>query len=123
MCGFCLAIDDADVDIRRLTESIKHRGPDSTEYFTGAGVAGAQLVLVPLDGGGANPARSIGSAIFSDTDPNALGQVWLFVLVPMVAAFAAVFVWLAIDDAEIDDTVFDDTLLDDAQNALTGEVD
>lgn len=35
MCGLCLCINDTDVDIRRLTESIKHRGPDSTKYFTG----------------------------------------------------------------------------------------
>jgi asparagine synthase (glutamine-hydrolysing) len=33
MCGFCLYVGDADVDIRALTESIRHRGPDSTGYF------------------------------------------------------------------------------------------
>ena len=91
--------------------------------FTGAAYAVAHLVLLDLDGGGVNPARSIGSAIFSDTDPNALGQLWVFVVVPLVAAVAAVFVWLAIDDAEVDDTIFDDTLVDDAQNALTGDPD
>lgn len=35
MCGFCLAVNDGAVDIRRLTESIKHRGPDSTHHFIG----------------------------------------------------------------------------------------
>ncbi len=35
MCGFCLSVEDTAVDIRRLTESIKHRGPDSTKYFAG----------------------------------------------------------------------------------------
>jgi asparagine synthase (glutamine-hydrolysing) len=35
MCGFCLSVNDGAVDIRRLTESIKHRGPDSTKYFVG----------------------------------------------------------------------------------------
>jgi aquaporin Z len=89
--------------------------------FTGAAYAIGILVLRSVDGGGLNPARSIGSAIFSDTDPNALAQLWVFVLVPMVAAFAAVFVWLAIDDAELDDTVFDETFLDDAQNLVTGD--
>lgn len=91
--------------------------------FTGAAYALAHLVLLGIDGGGINPARSLGSAIFSDTDPNALGQVWVFILVPLVAAVAAVFVWLAIDDAEVDDTIFDDTFVDDAQNALTGDTD
>jgi len=71
--------------------------------FTGGAYAIAHLVLLGIDGGGLNPARSIGSAIFSDTEPNALGQLWVFVVVPLVAAVAAVFVWLAIDDAELDD--------------------
>ncbi len=91
--------------------------------FTGTAYGVAHLVLLDLDGGGINPARSLGSAIFSDTDPNALAQVWVFVVVPLVAAIAAVFVWLAIDDAEIDDTIFDETFVDDAQNVLTGDAD
>ena len=93
----------------------------SIAAFTGAAYALGNLVLLRIDGGGINAARSIGSAIFSDTDPNALAQVWVFVLVPLVAAVAAVFIWLAIDDADIDDTMFDETILDDAQNALIGD--
>ncbi|MEL6892770.1 MAG: aquaporin [Actinomycetota bacterium] len=89
--------------------------------FTGAAVMVAHLALLGIDGGGLNPARSLGSAIFSDVDPNALGQLWPFVVVPLVAAVAAVFVWLLVDDAEIDDTIFDETFLDDAQNAVTGD--
>ncbi len=84
----------------------------SIAEFTGAAYALAMLVLLDIDGGGANPARSIGSALFTDTDPNPLGQLWLFIVVPMVAAVGGVFVWLAIDDAEVDDTVFDDTFVD-----------
>lgn len=95
----------------------------SIATFTGAAVTAAHLVLIPVDGGGLNPARSIGSALFADTDPAALGQVWVFVLVPLVAAVAAVFVWLMIDEAEVDDTVFDETFVDDAQNAFTGDAD
>jgi asparagine synthase (glutamine-hydrolysing) len=38
MCGFCLSVNDVAVDIRHLTESIKHRGPDSTKYFLGSDV-------------------------------------------------------------------------------------
>lgn len=89
--------------------------------FTGAAYAVGHLVLLSIDGGGMNPARSLGSAIFTDADPNALGQVWVFVLVPLVAAVAAVFVWLVVDDAEIDDTILDDSVFDDVQNALTGD--
>lgn len=95
----------------------------SIAAFTGIAYGMAHLVLLDLDGGGINPARSLGSAIFSDTDPNALGQVWVFVLVPMVAAVGGVFVWLAIDEADIDDTIFDETPLDDLQNRITGDTD
>ena len=51
-------------------------------------------------------------AIFADTDPNALGQVWVFVLVPMLASFAGLLVWLAISEATIDDTILDETFVD-----------
>ena len=76
--------------------------------FTGATYGLAMLLLVGIDGGGINPARSLGSAIFADTDPNALGQVWAFILVPLIGAFGGLMLWLRIDDASIDDTVFDD---------------
>lgn len=91
--------------------------------FTGLAYGVACLVLLPISGAGLNPARSIGAAIFADTDPNALGQVWVFVLVPLVGAFAAVFIWLAIDDATVDDTILDDTVLDDLADALDGTPD
>lgn len=106
-----------------LSSISKGLSTSSIALFTGGASAVAHLVLLDLDGGGINPARSIGSAIFSDTDPNAIGQLWVFVLVPLVAAVAAVFVWLAIDDAEVDDTIFDGTLVDDAQNSVTGDTD
>jgi len=38
MCGFCLSVNDTAIDIRHLTDSIKHRGPDSTKYFLGSDV-------------------------------------------------------------------------------------
>ena len=80
--------------------------------FTGLASTVGMLVLLGISGGGMNPARSLGSAIFTDTDPNALGQVAVFIIVPLVAAVAAVFIWLAIDDAEVDDTMFDETFVD-----------
>ncbi|MEM8748219.1 MAG: aquaporin [Actinomycetota bacterium] len=90
---------------------------------TGGAYAVGHLILLGIDGGGLNPARSLGSALFSDTDPNALGQVWVFVLVPLVATFVGVFVWLAVADSTIDDTVFDETILDDLQNELVDDRD
>ena len=51
-------------------------------------------------------------AIFADTDPNALGQVWVFIVVPLLASFAGLLVWLAISDATIDETLLDETFVD-----------
>jgi aquaporin Z len=83
-----------------------------TAAFVGATATVATLFLLGVSGSGLNPARSLGMAIFADTHPNALGQVWVFLVVPLVAAFVGLLVWLAIDEATIDDTVFDDTILD-----------
>ncbi len=91
--------------------------------FTGTAYAVATLFLLNISGAGINPARSLGIALFADTDPNALLQVWAFVLVPIGAAFAGTLVWLAIDDARIDDTVFDDTFLEVAGDAVTERID
>ena len=91
--------------------------------FTGLAVTVGALFLLPISGFGANPARSVGAAIFADVDPNALGQLWVFVIVPLVASFGGMLVWLGIDDATVDDTVFDDTILDDAADAIDEFVD
>ena len=91
--------------------------------FTGLAYAVGALVLLDISGAGMNPARSLGSAIFTDTNPNALGQVIVFIVVPLVAAVAAVFIWLAIDDAEVDDTLFDETFVDDLGDAIDGTPD
>ena len=93
----------------------------SVAAFTGAAYALAMLFLLPIDGGGVNPARSLGSALFADTDPNALGQVWAFILVPAIGAFGGLVLWLLIDEATIDDTVFDDTFVETASDAVTGD--
>lgn len=105
-----------------LLSSISQQRSNSTmAAFTGAAYALATLFLLGISGAGLNPARSLGMAIFADADPNPLAQVWVFVVVPIVAAFAGVLVWLAIDDATIDDTVFDDSILETASDAITGE--
>jgi aquaporin Z len=49
------------------------------------------LVGIPLDGTSVNPARSFGPALFAGGD--ALGQVWLFILAPLVGAVVAVIIW------------------------------
>lgn len=105
-----------------LLSAIKQqRSNAAVAAFTGAAVTVAALILHRISGTGINPARSLGTAIFADVDPNALGQVWAFILIPIVAALAGTFVWLAIDDATIDDTVFNDTILEDLTDRVTGD--
>ena len=94
---------------------------NSVAAFTGAAYGLAMLFLLRIDGGGINPARSLGSAIFADTDPNALGQVWAFIVVPVVGTFGGLVLWLLIDEATIDDTVFDDTVVETASDVVTGD--
>ena len=91
--------------------------------YTGLASTIGMLILLRISGGGMNPARSLGSAIFTDADPNAVGQVAVFIIVPLVAAIAAVFIWLAIDDADVDDTLFDDTFVDTLGDRIDGTVD
>lgn len=50
-----------------------------------------------LTGGSGNPARALGAAVYSD---GALGQVWLFVLVPLVAAGLAGGLYLLLAGAD-----------------------
>ncbi len=45
------------------------------------------LVAIPLDGASINPARSIGPALVNGGD--SLRQLWLFILVPLLAGLAA----------------------------------
>lgn len=50
------------------------------------------LVGIPLDGTSVNPARSFGPALFAGGD--ALGQVWLFIVAPLVGSVVAVIIWM-----------------------------
>ncbi len=65
------------------------------------------LVTIPIDNTSVNPARSLATAIFADTDPNALGQLWAFVVFPLAGAVVGVLLYLLVDD----DTSLEDTML------------
>lgn len=104
--------------------SIKQqRSNAAVAAFTGGAIALGTLFLLEISGAGMNPARSLGVALFADTDPNALGQVWAFIVVPIVAAFVGLLIWLAIDEATIDETVFDDTVLETAADRVADAID
>jgi aquaporin Z len=56
----------------------------------GLALAAVHLIGVPLTGTSVNPARSIGPALFAAGD--ALAQLWLFILAPLIGAALAVVV-------------------------------
>jgi aquaporin Z len=83
----------------------------------------AHLVTYTVDGTGLNPARSLGAAIFADADPNALGQLWAFIVFPLIGAVVGVVVWLLVDDSELEDTMLDTDFLRAARNTADDLVD
>jgi aquaporin Z len=81
------------------------------------------LVTIPVDNTGVNPARSIATAIFADADPSALGQLWAFIVFPLIGAVVGVFVWLLIDEATLESTMLDTDFLRETRDALDNVVD
>ena len=54
------------------------------------------LATIPVDNTSVNPARSLGTALFGGGD--ALGQLWVFIIFPLVGAVLGVLVWLLVHD-------------------------
>ncbi|MEO6124268.1 MAG: aquaporin, partial [Ilumatobacteraceae bacterium] len=92
------------------------------------------MVTIPVDNTSVNPARSFGAAIFADGKSDALNQLWVFVVFPLVGAVVGVFVWLMLDDARLEDTLLDaeplrsirdvvDHAIDDAVDTATGSAE
>lgn len=57
----------------------------------GLALTTVHLVGIPLDGTSVNPARSLGPALFAGGE--AMSQVWLFILAPLIGAIVAVVLW------------------------------
>ena len=77
------------------------------------------LVTIPVDNTSVNPARSLATALFADTDPNALGQVWAFIVFPLVGAVIGVLLFLLIDDTTLEDTMLDSNAMRAARATAT----
>src|SRR3954452_17914452 len=65
------------------------------------------IVTMTVDNTSANPARSFGTAIFSNRNTDALNQLWVFLLFPLVGAVLGVFIFLLVDDSRLEDTMLD----------------
>ncbi|MBM4444825.1 MAG: aquaporin Z [Chloroflexi bacterium] len=56
------------------------------------------LVGIPITGTSVNPARSLGPAVFVGGD--ALSELWLFIVAPLVGAIVAALVWKGVFEQE-----------------------
>ena len=54
------------------------------------------LITIPVDNTSVNPARSLATAIFASAHPNALGQVWAFIVFPMIGGALGALAWDAL---------------------------
>jgi len=81
------------------------------------------LVTIPVDNTSVNPARSIATALFADASPNALGQLWAFIVFPLIGSVVGVFVWLLIDEATLESTILDSDVLRRTRDVVDDLVD
>jgi aquaporin Z len=106
-----------------LATTTRQFAPGFGGLVAGITLALIHLVTIPVDNTSVNPARSIATAIFADTSPSALGQLWVFIIFPMVGAVLGVFVWLLTDPASLEDTLFDSEIMRDARDKLDNVID
>jgi len=60
------------------------------------------LVTIPIDNTSVNPARSLATAIFASAHPNALGQLWVFIIFPLIGGALGAVAWAAIHPDSVD---------------------
>ena len=82
-------------------------GVTSTDKFSsvsglviGLTLTFVHIIGIPLTGTSVNPARSLGPALFAGGD--ALAQVWVFIVGPLVGAILAAFVWKFLSSEKAD---------------------
>jgi aquaporin Z len=66
------------------------------------------LISIPVDNTSVNPARSLGAALFADTDTGALSQLWAFFVFPLLGAVVGVIIFLVLDESRLEDTMLAD---------------
>lgn len=65
----------------------------------GVSLVAIHLIAIPLDGTSVNPARSLGPALFAGGD--AMGQVWLFIVAPLIGGLVAAVLWMLSRDESV----------------------
>ena len=81
------------------------------------------LITIQVDNTSVNPARSFGAALFANSDTDALNQLWVFIVFPLIGAVVGVLIWLMLDDSRLEDTVLDSAPTRVIRNMATSTVD
>ncbi|MGI9052784.1 MAG: aquaporin [Ilumatobacteraceae bacterium] len=107
-----------------LATTSKRFAPGLGGLVAGITLAAVHLVTIPVDNTSVNPARSIATALFADTDPSAIGQLWVFIIFPLIGSLVGVFIWLLLDEeSRLEDTMLDTDILRTTRDAVDRAVD
>ena len=106
-----------------LATTSRRFAPGFGGLVAGITLASIHLATIPVDNTGVNPARSFATALFADTDPSALSQLWVFIVFPLLGSLIGVFVWLLLDESRLEDTMLDTDFLRAARDTIDDVVD
>ena len=106
-----------------LSTTGRRFAPGFGGLVAGITLALIHMVTIPVDNTGVNPARSLATALFADTDPSALSQLWVFIVFPLIGSVIGVFVWLLHDEARLESTMLDTDILRKTRDAVEDVVD
>ncbi|HQV57132.1 MAG TPA: aquaporin [Ilumatobacteraceae bacterium] len=87
-----------------LFAAARRFAPSMVGVVAGSTMLVGYLLSQPIDGGAMNPARSLGAALFAQSQYDALKQVWLFIVFPLIGAVVGTVLWLVLDEARLEDT-------------------
>jgi aquaporin Z len=91
-----------------LSTTTKKFAPGMGGLVIGLTLTLIHIISIPVDNTSVNPARSLGTALFADSNTDALQQLWAFILFPMIGAVVGVVVWLMLDETRLEDTELDE---------------
>ena len=88
-----------------LFTTTRSMAPGMGALVAGLTLTVIHLISIPIDNTSVNPARSLGAALFADTSFEALQQLWVFIVFPLVGAVVGVIIWLVLDETRLEDTM------------------
>ncbi len=91
-----------------LTTTQRGFAPGMNGLVAGLTLTLIHLISIPVDNTSVNPVRSFATALFADTDTEALQQLWAFIVFPLIGAVVGVIVWLIVDETRLEATMLAD---------------